>query len=657
MNHFLRTSGIVRAATRGLSAAAHTAAVGWALHSDPADEHGFQSFLSSEMGKNACGETEVDLKKSGEEAWRLAQVTAVMAEIGRIISSAFDTGEVYERFTEETREIIPFDRIAISLVDAGRRTHTVVHVSGIPLPCLQPGDTISLEDSVAGEIIRTGKGVLLHVEDSRDWASYPSAMWPAFEVGLRSTISVPLISKDEVIGILYLHSLQSARYTDLDLKLAENLGALMAGGIANARLFAERKKAEEEKTSLEEQLRQSQKMEAIGRLAGGIAHDFNNLLTVINGYSQLCLDHVKEEGPAREHLAQIQKAVERASGLTHQLLAFSRRQIMEMKVLDLGDLLREVDRILRRVIGEDISLVTVYGKDLGSVKADPSQIEQVILNLAVNARDAMPKGGKLLVEVENIELDDRYVRLHVGAKEGRYVMLSISDSGIGMSREIMERIFEPFFTTKEKGKGTGLGLSTVYGIVKQSGGNIWVYSEPGQGTTFKIYFPRVDNAEDLPEIEAGNEEAGDGGSETILVVEDDKEVRQLVVECLELQGYAVFQASHWAEAIGLCERVREPIHLVLSDVVLPEISGPQMIDRLLKIRRDFAVLFMSGYTDTSIVNHGALDEGMKFLQKPFTFRKLAGKVREALDEHRQRSESSAWTQPHLNLLGKPRKSS
>ena len=394
--------------------------------------------------------------------------------------------------------------------------------------------------------------------------------------------------------------------------------------------ITERKRAEEEMTSIQEQLRQSQKMEAIGRLAGGIAHDFNNVLTVIKGYSQLSLIELKEGDPLRANIEEIQKATERAVGLTRQILAFSRRQVMEMRVLDLNTLLRDLDKMLHRVIGEDIELVTLLTEDLGRVKVDPGQIEQVIMNLAVNARDAMPSGGKLTIETANVELDEAYAHHHVAVKPGHYVMLSVSDTGVGMTPEVRDRVFEPFFTTKERGKGTGLGLSTVYGIVKQSGGNIWVYSEPSHGTTFKIYLPRVD--EPLEEIkEKMVRKDLPRGNETILVVEDEEEVRKLSGRILRRQGYRVLEASNGGEALIFCEQQKEPVHLILTDVVMPEISGRQLEERLRKVRQDFKVLYMSGYTDNTIAHHGVLEKGVNYIQKPFTPDALARKVREILD--------------------------
>ncbi len=396
--------------------------------------------------------------------------------------------------------------------------------------------------------------------------------------------------------------------------------------------ITERNRAEEEMAALQAQLRQSQKMEAIGRLAGGIAHDFNNLLTVIRGYSQLALTGLKTDNPLRGNIEQIEKASERAADLTRQLLAFSRRQVMELKVLDLRGVLQNLEKMLRRVIGEDIELIMELADVTGMVKVDPGQMEQVILNLAVNAKDAMPDGGNLIIEITNAELDEEYARKHVAIKPGQYVMLSVSDNGCGMSPEIRDRIFEPFFTTKEKAKGTGLGLSTVYGIVKQSGGNIWVYSEPGHGTTFKIYLPRVDEPEDkLEPKEAGEEPSC--GDETILLVEDDDEVRKLAVEILQRQEYKVLEASHSGEASILCDQHVGKIHLMLTDVVLPVMSGRKLAENLVSLHPEMKVLYMSGYTDNAISHHGVLEKGLNYIQKPFTVSGLLRKVREVLGKN------------------------
>jgi nitrogen-specific signal transduction histidine kinase/CheY-like chemotaxis protein len=395
--------------------------------------------------------------------------------------------------------------------------------------------------------------------------------------------------------------------------------------------ITEQKLAEERMESLQEQLRQSQKMEAIGRLAGGIAHDFNNLLTIIKGYSQLSLIELKEDSVIKRNIAHIHTATDRAADLVRQLLAFSRRQILEMKVLDLNTILINLHNMLHRLIGEDIELVTLLAEDLGRVKTDLGWIEQAIMNLVVNARDAMPSGGKLTIETGNVELDEAYVGGRVGVNPGRYVMLSVSDTGVGMTPEVTERLFEPFFSTKDKDKGTGLGLSTVYGIVKQSGGDIWVYSEPGKGSTFKIYLPRVDEP-----LEEQREKPLDDmllrGSETILLVEDEEEVRKLAVRVLERQGYKVLAARNGDEALLICEQQKGPIHLLLTDVVMPGMNGHEVAKRLESLHPETKVLYMSGYTDNAIVLHGVLVKGVHYIQKPFTVDALTKKVREVLEK-------------------------
>jgi two-component system cell cycle sensor histidine kinase/response regulator CckA len=395
--------------------------------------------------------------------------------------------------------------------------------------------------------------------------------------------------------------------------------------------ITEQKRAEQRMESLQEQLRQSQKMEAIGRLAGGIAHDFNNLLTIIKGYSQLALIELNEDNVLKGNIAHIDTATDRAADLVRQLLAFSRRQILEMKVWDLNNILTNLHNMLRRLIGEDIELVALLAEDLGRVKTDLGWIEQAIMNLVVNARDAMPTGGKLTIETGNADLDEAYVGGRVGVNPGRYVMLSVSDTGVGMTPEVTERLFEPFFSTKHKDKGTGLGLSTVYGIVKQSDGDIWVYSEPGKGSTFKIYLPRVDE----PLEEQRGRVLSDEllrGSETILLVEDEEEVRKLAVHVLERQGYKVLATRNGDEALRICEQHREPIHLMLTDVVMPGMNGHEVAKRLESFHPETKVLYMSGYTDDAIVLHGVLVKGVHFIQKPFTVDALTKKVREVLEK-------------------------
>ncbi|MEW5979592.1 MAG: PAS domain S-box protein [Acidobacteriota bacterium] len=389
-----------------------------------------------------------------------------------------------------------------------------------------------------------------------------------------------------------------------------------------------------EQKRLEEQFRQAQKMEAIGRLAGGVAHDFNNLLTAILGYSELLQARFTPDDPVGLDLAEISKAGQRATALTRQLLAFSRQQVLQPVTLSLNDTVSGIERMLCRLIGEDIELVTALDPAVGVILADPGQIEQVILNLVVNARDAMPKGGRLLLEVTNADLDQDYALGHRPLKAGSYVMLAISDNGVGMDREIQARIFEPFFTTKGQGKGTGLGLSTVYGIVKQSDGYIWVYSEPGRGTTFKIYFPRIPS-EPSPathRVPEGLKQESAPGTETILVVEDDESVRKLITDSLRKYGYQLLVADNGATALMVCEHHKGAIDLMITDMVMPQMTGRELADRLGPFRPTMKLLFMSGYTDNLTLRHEVLEAGRPFLQKPFTPAQLGRKVRKVLDD-------------------------
>ena len=404
------------------------------------------------------------------------------------------------------------------------------------------------------------------------------------------------------------------------------------------RAEAGRARAEEALRQSEEQLRQAQKMEAVGRLAGGVAHDFNNVLSVILSYGELIVGDLNPADPLRADIEEIRKAASRAAGLTHQLLLFSRQQIAEPKVMDLNVVVASMDKMLQRILGEDVELVSVPSKSAGRVKVDPSHVEQVILNLVVNARDAMPTGGKLTIETANVVLDEDYARNHVPAKAGPHVMMAVSDTGTGMNRVTQARIFEPFFTTKEKGKGTGLGLSTVFGIVQQSGGNIWVYSEPGKGTTFKVYLPRVDAEVDV--LTPSVAPATLRGTETILLAEDEEQVRSIVLNVLRRQGYHVIPAQNGGEALLLSEMHSGTIDLLLTDVVMPTMSGPELAKRLAATRPDMKVLCMSGYTDDSIVRHGVLGSGVAFIQKPITPALLMTKVREVLDAGRATSNAA-----------------
>jgi two-component system cell cycle sensor histidine kinase/response regulator CckA len=378
---------------------------------------------------------------------------------------------------------------------------------------------------------------------------------------------------------------------------------------------------------LEEQFRQAQRLESVGRLAGGVAHDFNNLLTVINGYAEMLLSDAPADSPTVDPLKEIRTAGERAASLTGQLLAFSRRQVLQLSVININTIVVETEKLLRRLIGEDIQVVTTLAPDLGLIQGDPGQIQQIIMNLAVNSRDAMPNGGTLVIETSNVTLDQGYQAEHQSVQAGPHVLLAITDTGCGMDAETRARIFEPFFTTKELGKGTGLGLATVYGMVKQDGGWIWVYSEPGRGTTFKIYLPRTDKP---PSLISPPPKTDLRGNETILVVEDYPEVRALALSGLASFGYSAHGVSSGQQAIDFCRDFPGAIHLVLTDVVMTDMNGREVANRIAQVRPDSRILFMSGYTANVIAHHGVLDSGVEYLQKPFTPESLARRVREVL---------------------------
>jgi len=386
-----------------------------------------------------------------------------------------------------------------------------------------------------------------------------------------------------------------------------------------------------EQRRLEEQLRQAAKMEAVGTLAGGVAHDFNNILTVILGHSDMALQRAEIDGNVTTDLQQIRMAGQRAAALTSQLLAFSRKQVVQPKVLNLNEVMVETEKMLRRLLGEDIDLVSVPDPGLAPVMADHGLIEQVIMNLAINARDAMPRGGKLTIETANVYLDEQYHQQHLDVEPGCYVLLAISDTGTGMDEATLLRVFEPFFTTKARGKGTGLGLAVVYGIVKQSGGHIWVYSEPGSGTTFKVYLPAFEQEVELLTTGHDADQPLRGGSETILVVEDDESVLDLASKILRNFGYTVLEAHDGHEALKMCREYDGPMHILVTDVVMPSMNGRKLARKIEALRSEMKVLYISGYTDNAIVHHGVLDAGTAFLQKPFTSESLARKVREVID--------------------------
>jgi two-component system cell cycle sensor histidine kinase/response regulator CckA len=398
----------------------------------------------------------------------------------------------------------------------------------------------------------------------------------------------------------------------------------------NIRDISERKRTEEKHKQLEHQFQAAQKMEAIGMLAGGVAHDFNNLLSVILSYTELAMLALREGDPLKDDLLEVKKAGERAAVLTRQLLAFGRKQVLQPVPLNLNQVAEGIEKMLHRILGEDIDFGLVLAPDLGVVRADPGQIEQVLMNLVVNARDAMTEGGKLTIETSNVQLDEDYAAHHVSVKSGPYVRLAVTDNGCGMNEQTKAQLFEPFFTTKEKGKGTGLGLSTVYGIVKQSGGNIWVHSKPGQGTMFEINFPREFSVK-VTSTRLRAIAKHSAGSETILVVEDEEAMRKVVIRALETSGYKVLAASAADEALRISAQHPAEIQLLLTDVVMPRMSGRSLAQELVKERPAVKVLYMSGYADDAFTSNGAIEEGTHFIGKPFTVSDLAYKVRESLD--------------------------
>jgi PAS domain S-box-containing protein len=549
-----------------------------------------------------------------------------LANLALSFGTARDLLTIYRGLRDFSLSLTPSFALVICLYDEARamREGVYFYTNGkeLDIPALV---SMPVRSGPAGRAIKTGTVVVSndYLKDLRD----RDPILIGFEednTPPQSALIAPMTIMGRTIGTIEVQSYELTAYTREHVTAMQMAANLAANAVENVRLL----NLEREK---EEQLRQSQKMEAVGQLAGGIAHDFNNLLTAITGYSELTLRRLQPEDPLYRNIEEVKKAGERAASLTRQLLAFSRKQVLQPKVLGLNSIISEVEKMLCRLIGEDIDLRTVLEPQLGRIKADPGQIEQVLLNLAVNARDAMPHGGKLTIETENVYLDEGYAGQHIAVNPGHYVMLAVSDNGTGIDERTRARIFEPFFTTKEAGKGTGLGLSTVYGIVKQSGGNIWVYSEVGRGTSFKVYLPRVDEGAQEYKRSAEPKDALQG-TEMILLAEDEDVVRKLTREVLEMCGYKVLEAANGGAALLICERQKEPIHLLITDVIMPEMGGRELSDRLSQLHPEMKVLYMSGYTDNAIVHQGVLNEGANFIQKPFSPDALARKVREVLGE-------------------------
>lgn len=509
-----------------------------------------------------------------------------------------------------------------TLLDEDKTTATIIaefHQDAWPVRLHQ---AFPLEGNTAFDHLLTEKSALV-AEDAQNDPRLASLEPTIGPTNSSSFVMLPIILDDEVVGSLCLESDESRSFSTAEIRLAQSVADQVSGALDRARL-------EEERHRLEAQYHQAQKMEAIGQLAAGVAHDFNNLLTAMNGFAEMIQFELEPDDPIQELAGKIRHSGESAAELVRQLLAFSRKQLIEPKVLNLNTLVENMSKILERLIQENISLETESAPGLWLVKVDPAQIEQVIVNLAVNARDAMTHGGQLTIKTANVVLDDDYATQHLDVQPGEYVMLSIRDTGRGMSREIQEHIFEPFFTTKEMGKGTGLGLATIFGVVKQSGGDIWVQSEEGIGTTFKIYLPRV-KEKTYSEGKGRLKIDKPIGNETILFVEDDIQVRELVRMVLQAQGYNLLEAKNGQQALRLVDGHNGPIDLLLTDVIMPGMSGTVLADQLVQLKPTLKTLFMSGYTDNMIAQHGVLNTDIALLQKPFNSTDLSRKVRAILD--------------------------
>jgi PAS domain S-box-containing protein len=566
------------------------------------------------------------LKEANERALtdyeRLVERIATLAQT---LGNARDLITIFRALRDFTLVSVPSEGVVISLYNPEKEVRKLVYCWADDMEMDTEGlPEIPVRDGMAGRSIKTGT-VVINNQYQVQIRGTATKVWfgeCTNDESPRSALSAPMTVMGRTVGSVEVQSYRENAYEQghaTAMRMAANLAAT---AVENVTLI-------EREQATEEQLRQSQKMDAIGQLAGGVAHDFNNLLTVITGYTELGMRRMDPADPFRKNLEQIKKAGDRAASLTRQLLAFSRKQMFQEKIVDLNSIVADMDKMLRRLIGEDIDLVSVLEPSLSRVKADPGQIEQVLLNLAVNARDAMPRGGKLTIETGHANLDEAYVKSHLTAKTGRYVMLAVSDTGTGMDAETQQHIFEPFFTTKEVGKGTGLGLATVYGIVKQSSGDIWVYSEPGKGTTFKIYLPIAEDAAS-PEAEPHTTDIPQGQG-TILLVEDEELVRNLAGEILRMKGYQVLTAANGVEALRVCNEYAGRIDLMVTDVVMPQMGGRELAERIRSVRPETKVLYMSGYTDDAIVRHGILDDHVSFIQKPFSPDLFALKVREVLE--------------------------
>jgi signal transduction histidine kinase/ActR/RegA family two-component response regulator len=562
---------------------------------------------------------------------RLFQENATMAEIGRIMGSTLNIDEVYERFAEATRNLIPFERININIINNEKQTAIAAYSAGTAAAGRRVGTVFPLAGSAIEEVIRTRSGLLLHPEDQAELAQRFPGLLQSFKAGHRSMMVIPVISKDKVIGNLYFGSTKTKIFTERDLRLAANISAQIAGAIANAQLHAERIQAEKERASLEEQLHQAQKVEAIGTLAGGIAHDFNNILTVILGYAELANLDIAEHSPAKDSLQHSMNAARRAKDLVQQILAFSRQGKQERKPLDMKPIVKEGLKFLRASLPATIKIRQDIEEDVGPIEADPTQIHQVLMNLCTNAAHAMDEnGGELGVSLSKLDLDGEASAVHQGIEPGPYVRLRVSDTGHGIRRETLNRIFDPYFTTKEVGKGTGLGLAMVHGIAKSYGGGITVSSEAGKGSTFDVYFPRIE-AMDLPSKADKDEPLPMGRHERVLFVDDEVMITRVGRKTLEYLGYEVVTRTSSIEALELFRVQADRFDLVITDMTMPNMRGDKLAQELLKIRPGIPIILCTGFSE-HITEEKAKAMGIRgFAMKPLVMKDLARAIRNTLD--------------------------
>jgi signal transduction histidine kinase/CheY-like chemotaxis protein len=584
-----------------------------------------------------------DRKKAEESLCQRTQGLATLLEVSKGFAETLDMQHVLQATVDGVTKLVGLDTAAVYLLN-----DEMLHLWATtpPLPPQFPEElrvAYLADHPHINKAISSGMPVL--VPDITNVALTSAERSVVEQRNLRTVLYLPLIADEKALGAFIVGSIeQPSALSDAELGLSHTLANLAALAVRNAQLYkdgqnyairleetlADRIQAEEDRKNMQAQLLQAQKVESLGRLAGGIAHDLNNILVPIIGYVELGMGQLSPDDKLYHDLQQVREAAGRAAGLTRQILAYSRKQVLEMKPTDVNELVVGFTGMLRRLIGEDIELQVFLAPSPHLIMADKGQLEQTLMNLAVNARDAMPEGGHLTIETDNVFLDEEYAQKHIEVQPGPYVMIAVSDTGHGMSAETKQHIFEPFFSTKEQGEGTGLGLATVFGVVKQHQGNIQVYSEPGSGSTFKIYLPQITQPGQFGEPTSITEPVSLYGKETVLVVEDEDMVCNLVCETLEAYGYNVLKARNPDEGLQRAADYPNPIHLLLTDVILPHINGQQLYQRVMRVRPGIRVLYMSGYTDNVIVHHGVLDKRVNFLQKPFTIRHLLQKVRMAL---------------------------